>query len=76
MDDIDIAGLLASQSKESGAWLHALPIYAMGLQLDFSWEPLCAALINANIVERRWMLWAAMGLAVGGVRGYMTNILL
>ena len=33
-DDIDRARLLASQSGESGAWLHALPIATMGLQLD------------------------------------------
>ena len=34
VDDIDRARLLASRSKESGAWLQALPISAMGLRLD------------------------------------------
>ena len=34
VDDIDRARLLASRSKESGAWLHALPISAMGLRLE------------------------------------------
>ena len=33
-DDIDRARLLASRSKESGAWLHALPLSALGLRLD------------------------------------------
>ena len=32
--DIDRAHLLASRSKESGAWLHTFPISAMGLWLE------------------------------------------
>ena len=34
MNDIDRACLLASNTKQSGAWLHALPISLLGLQLD------------------------------------------
>ena len=34
MNDIDIAHLLASSAKESGAWLYALPISALGIWLD------------------------------------------
>ena len=83
MDDIDKAPLLASSLKESEAWLHAVPISAMGLRLEDEsfriavglhlWAPSCAATINANIMERGWMLWEGMGLAVSGVRGDITN---
>ena len=33
-NDIDKARSMASSTKESGAWLHTLPISAMGLRLD------------------------------------------
>ena len=33
-DDIDRACLLASRSKELGAWLHALPVSTMRLRLE------------------------------------------
>ena len=84
MDDINKTRSLASRSKESGAWLHALSISAMGLWLEddslriavglcLGTAPCCVAPINANIVEMRWMLWAGMGLAVGGLRGDITD---
>ena len=33
-DDASQARLLASATKESGAWLHALPVASLGLRLD------------------------------------------
>ena len=33
-DDVNRARLLASATKESGAWLHALPIASLGLRMD------------------------------------------
>ena len=44
---------------------------SLRIAVRLSWAPHCAAPINANIVERRWMLRAGMDLAVGGVRGYI-----
>ena len=33
-DEVCRARLLASTAKESGAWLHALPISSLGLRMD------------------------------------------
>ena len=33
-DDVNWARLLASATKESGAWLHALPVASLGLRMD------------------------------------------
>ena len=37
-------------------------------------SPLCA-LINVRFVERRWMLWAGMGLALRGLTADITGML-
>ena len=33
-DDVNRARLLAGATKESGAWLHALPVASLGLRMD------------------------------------------
>ena len=77
-NDIHRARLLASSAKESGAWLHALSISALELQLNDNSLTIAVGLhlgsllhapINVHIVGRRLILWAGMvGLAVNGVR--------
>ena len=83
LNGVDRACLLASSTKESGAWLQALPISALWLQLDndslriaVNWAPHCAVLINAGIVERRKMSWASVGWVTCGVKGDITSTLL
>ena len=60
----------------SQPWVYGLKMSPSGLLLDFALAPPCVAPINANIVERRSMLWEGMGLAVDGVRDDITDMLL
>ena len=57
----------------SQPWVYDLKVIPTGLLLDFAWTPHCAAPMNANIAKRRWMLWADLGLAGGGVRGAISQ---
>ena len=84
-NDIDRVRLLASSAKESGAWLHALPISALELKLDDDsmriairlhlGTPLYAPHLNVSIVGQRLILLAGMGLVLGRVRGDITGML-
>ncbi len=71
-DEACRARLLASASKESGAWLHALPVTSLGLRLDDDsvsiavgvrlGVPVCGP-THVTIVEQTWMPWVDMGSA-------------
>ena len=64
VDGIDRAQLLASRLNWSQAegsphprhGVYGLKMIPSGLLLDSTWAPHCIAPINANIMERSWML--------------------
>ena len=79
VDDIDRAHLLASRLKESGAWLCALPILAMGLRLEDDSLRIAVGLhLHGSPLVHRLLSpclpWAGMGLTVGGVGGDITDM--
>ena len=51
-DDLARARLLASFSKESGAWLHALPISTLGLRMDDNTIRVAVGLHLGSILRR------------------------
>ena len=77
-DEVCRARLLASAAKESGSWLHALPISSLGLRMDDNsvriavglrlGVPICGP-TRVITVGLRWMSWVIMPSVVGRVKG-------
>ena len=65
-DDVSRARLLAAATKESGAWLHALPVASLGLRMDDDSLRIAvglrlgAAHISAIIAGQRLTCWEDM----------------